>query len=134
MTDTLNILPLAFVFDLAALSSALGESVLLAQDDGMGAFSSLPLFLALGLLLYFMIIRPQKREREARQAMIEALKKNDRVVTIGGIYGIVTNVHREADEVTLKVDESSNTKLRVTLGSIARIISGDERASESTSK
>ena len=59
------------------------------------------------------------------------MKKNDRVVTIGGIYGVVMNVHREADEVTLKVDETTNTKLRVTLSSIARIISGETAAEDS---
>ena len=52
------------------------------------------------------------------------------MVTIGGIYGVVTNVHREADEVTIKVDEATNTKLRMTLGSIARVLvdepSGDK--------
>jgi len=64
--------------------------------------------------------------------MLAAVKKNDRVVTIGGIYGVVTNVQREQDEVTIKVDEATNTKLRVTLGSIARII-GEESPSETAS-
>ena len=44
------------------------------------------------------------------------------MVTIGGVYGVVTNVQRDSDEVTLKVDEATNTKLRVTFGSIARIL------------
>ena len=57
--------------------------------------------------------------------MLAAVKKNDRVITAGGIYGVVTNVHREADEVTIKVDEATNTKLRLTLSSIARVL-GDE--------
>ena len=42
---------------------------------------------------------------------------------------MVTNVHREADEVTIKVDEATNTKLRVTLSSIARVL-GDEPSDE----
>ena len=62
-----------------------------------------------------------------------AVKKNDRVVTVGGIYGVVTNVHREADEVTLKVDEATNTKLRVTLSSIGRVL-GDEPSDEPANK
>ena len=48
------------------------------------------------------------------------MKPNDHVVTIGGIYGGVTNVHREADQVTIKIDESNNPKIRVTLSSIAQ--------------
>jgi preprotein translocase subunit YajC len=69
-----------------------------------------------------LLIRPQRKEQAQRQSLLAAIKKNDRVVTIGGIYGVVTNMHREADEVTIKVDEATNTKLRLTLGSIARVL------------
>ena len=84
-------------------------------------------------LFYFMVMRPQSREQARRRAMLAAVKKNDRVVTTGGIYGVVTNVHLEADEVTIKVDESTNTKLRVTLSSIARVL-GDEPSDTSANK
>ena len=65
--------------------------------------------------------------------MLAAVKKNDRVVTAGGIYGVVTNVHQEADEVTVKVDEATNTKLRVTLSSIVRVL-GSEQSDEAAKK
>jgi preprotein translocase subunit YajC len=65
--------------------------------------------------------------------MLSGVKKNDRVVTIGGVYGVVTNVNRDADEVTIRVDESTNTKLRVTLSSVARIL-GDETSDETANK
>ena len=81
-------------------------------------------------MFYFVVMRPQQREQARRQAMLAAVKKNDRVLTTGGIYGVVTNVHREADEVTIKVDEATNTKLRVTLSSVARVL-GDEPSDES---
>ena len=90
-------------------------------------------FLAIGLLFYFMLIRPQRKEQSKRQDMLSNVKKNDRVITIGGIYGVVMNVYREADEITLKVDETTNTKIRVTLSSIARVV-GDEPAEEEKSK
>src|SRR5262245_5778211 len=76
-------------------------------------FQFLPLMLMLGFFLYMIVIRPQRREQATRKTMLELLKKNDRIVTVGGIYGVVTNVHPEADELTIKVDESTNTKLRV---------------------
>ncbi|MBN1589004.1 MAG: preprotein translocase subunit YajC [Pirellulales bacterium] len=79
----------------------------------------------IGFLFYFLLIRPQRREQAQRQAMLDAVKKNDRVLTAGGIYGVVTNVHKEANEITIKVDEATNTKLRLTLGSIARVLSSD---------
>lgn len=89
----------------------------------------LTLVVPIGVLFYLFIIRPQRREQAARQAMLAAVKKNDRVVTIGGIYGVVTNVQQEANEVTIKVDEATNTKLRMSLGSIARVVA-DETVSE----
>jgi preprotein translocase subunit YajC len=100
-----------------------------AGGAGGGIIQILTLVLPIGILFYLFLIRPQRREQAQRQALLNAIKKNDRVVTIGGIYGIVTNVHREADEVTIKVDETTNTKLRLTLGSIARVMA-DESSSE----
>jgi len=103
-----------------------------AGDGGGNLLFSIAPFLAIGLLFYFMLIRPQRKEQSRRQDMLANVKKNDRVVTIGGVYGVVMNVHREADEVSLKVDEATNTKLRVTLSSIARVISGESGEEEST--
>ena len=76
--------------------------------------SILLIWVPIGFLFWFLLIRPQQQEKRQREAMLSAVKKNDRVVTAGGIYGVVTNVHREADEVTIKVDEATNVKLRVT--------------------
>ena len=102
-----------------------------ASDSSTLVLQFLP-FIAIGVLFYFLMIRPQRREQSRRQTMLDAVQKNDHVVTIGGIYGVVTNVHREADEVTLKVDEATNTKLRVTLSSIARVIREENTEAPST--
>jgi preprotein translocase subunit YajC len=80
------------------------------------------------LLFYFLIMRPERRKQSDHKRLLEAIKKNDRVVTIGGIYGVVANVQREADRVTLKVDEANNTKLDVTFGAIARVIVDEPEA------
>ncbi len=115
----------------ATLLRLAGAVALFAEEappEGGGASSLLPSllpFVAIFVLFYFLLIRPQRREQSRRQSMLADIKKNDRVVTAAGIYGVVTNVRREADEVTLKVDEATNTKLRVTLSSIARVL-GDE--------
>ncbi|MBL9123511.1 MAG: preprotein translocase subunit YajC [Planctomycetaceae bacterium] len=84
--------------------------------------------LAIGLLMWVMLIRPQRRERAAREAMVAALKKNDRVITVSGIYGVVTNVRPEADEVTVRVDDTSNTRIRMTMSSILRVLGDDQPA------
>ncbi len=93
-----------------------------------GAPASSPLqylpLLVIGVLFYFILIRPESRKRNEHKALLEGLKRNDRVVTVGGIYGTVANVQREADRVTLKVDEGNNVKIDVTVGSIARVLGG----------
>lgn len=86
-------------------------------------------FVAIFVLFYFLLIRPQRREQAKRVAMLSAIKKNDRVVTAGGIYGIVASVNREGDEVVVKVDETNNTKLRMTLSSVTRVL-GDAPSDE----
>jgi preprotein translocase subunit YajC len=105
------------------------------EAEGVGGGGSilnmlLP-FLVIGFLFYFLLIRPQKAEQAKRQSMLAAVKKNDRVVTIGGIYGVVTNVQKEADEITIKVDESTNTKLRMSFSAIARILGDEPQAEQS---
>jgi preprotein translocase subunit YajC len=98
-----------------------------AGGDGGGGGGGIPFpFLALIVILglgYMMIFRPERQKQKAFRDQIAALKKNDRIVTIGGIYGVVANIHREADKVTIKVDEQ--TKIDFTLGAISRVISGD---------
>lgn len=105
---------------------------LLAQAEPAAAdpaapspFGFLPAILILIALFYFMMIRPERQKQAAHKALLEGLKKNDRVVTIGGIYGVVMNVARDADEVTIKVDETTNTKIRVTFGAVARVVTGE---------
>lgn len=84
------------------------------------------LWLPILFLLYFLMIRPQRQEHAKRKTMLDALKKNDRVITIGGIYATVANVHREADEISLKIDEATNTKIRVGFSAIARVLEQSE--------
>lgn len=85
-------------------------------------FSSMLLPLVLmGGVFYLLLIRPQSREKKKRASMLSALKKNDRVVTIGGIVGTVLSV--KDDEVTLKVDESSNTKITFLRSAIQTVTS-----------
>ncbi len=109
--------------------------LLFAQEGGKAApggsnlLSMLFPFLAIGLLFYMLLLRPQQKEQARRKGMLASIKKNDHVLTAGGIYGVVTNVHAEADEVTVKVDESTNTKLRMTLSSISRVL-GEESSGD----
>jgi preprotein translocase subunit YajC len=97
-----------------------------AQPQG-GQWLTLAPFLLLPLI-YLLFMRPMRKQQKEQQAMLAALKKNDKVITSGGLIGIVANV--KDDEVTLKVDESSNVRLRVTKSSIARVVREPEAGKE----
>lgn len=72
--------------------------------DSLAAF--LPLILML-VVFYFLLIRPQQKRQKERMAMLDALKKGDKVITIGGLHGTIVDL--TDDQVVLRVNE--NTKL-----------------------
>ena len=80
------------------------------------------------VLFYFLILRPQKSKDQQFRSMVDNLKEKDRVVTIGGIHGVVTNVQRDAGVVTIRVDESTGTKIRVGTSAIAKVVTDEENA------
>ena len=109
-------------------SIAWASSIVLGADEPAGGLQQLVVFMPVVLIMVlyvFLIQRPQRREQMVREQMIKNLKKNDRVLTTSGIYGVVASVQADADEVTIKVDEASNTKMRMTLGAIARVMGGE---------
>ena len=67
----------------------------------MGQYGSLIWIVVMIAMLYFLILRPQKKQQKERDAMLSAVKKGDRVVTIGGIHGIVRNI--KEDRITLEI-------------------------------
>ena len=69
------------------------------------------------VVFYFLLIRPQKKVQDDHRKMIVSLKKNDEIITSGGIHGIIANV-KEAT-ITLKVDD--NVKVEVQKSSVASI-------------
>ncbi|MFN0050904.1 MAG: preprotein translocase subunit YajC [Planctomycetales bacterium] len=77
-------------------------------------------FILIIIVFYFLLIRPQRREQATRESMLAALKKNDKVVTIGGIIGTIANISADGQEVTLKVED--NTRLRVVRSSVQRVL------------
>jgi preprotein translocase subunit YajC len=80
-------------------------------------------FIFIGLIfvvLYFIMFRGPKKRQQQQEQMVKALKKNDRVQTIGGIYGTVLDV--TDTEVTLKIDESNNTKIKIVPSAVHKVI------------
>lgn len=87
----------------------------------------------IAVLAYFMLIVPEKKKQEQLKKL-ESVKETDRVITTGGIYGVVTNVQRDAGRVTLRVDDNTGTKIKVSLGAIAQILGDDDPTGKDNSK
>jgi preprotein translocase subunit YajC len=92
-----------------------------------GIMSVLPLMIGMFAIMYFLIIRPQQKQRRERENLLRAIKKGDRVVTTGGLYGTVVGLSEHT--VTLKV--ADQVKLDFERGSIGRIVpaAGDKESS-----
>ena len=88
-------------------------------------------FAVVAFMYYFMVVRPEKTNRDQHKELLENLKKNDHVVTAGGIHGTVVNADQGSPKVVIRIDENTNTKLHVNRSSIARVVT-DSDSSEST--
>ncbi len=96
---------------------------LLAQGQ-----DSTSLFFMLGamfLIMYLLVFRPQRKREKERKAMIAAVKKNDRILTSGGIIGTVTNAKDE--DVTIRIDDDKNVRIRVNRNYITSVLAKDEK-------
>lgn len=102
-----------------------------AADSGSGGGPPGGQFL-IGLILmlvvfYGFMIWGGRKDKQKRQQMLASIKKNDRVMTIGGIIGFV--VTASDTEVTLKVDESANVKITVVRSAIQKVLAEGEKPS-----
>jgi len=91
-----------------------------------GIMSVLPLMIGMFAIMYFLIIRPQQKQRKEREALLSAIKKGDRVVTSSGLFGTVVGLSEHT--VTLKV--ADQVKLEFERTAVARIVpaAGDKES------
>ncbi len=75
-----------------------------AEGGGNPFMSFLP-FILIIVIMYFLMIRPQQKKQKDKQRMINAMKKGDNVVTLGGIHGKVTGFTDNDNTVIVKVDD-----------------------------
>lgn len=102
--------PLLFSFAAILAQAAPAPGVPTGPNSMLGTIVP---FLFMGVIFYFALIRPQQKRQRDMQAMISALKTNDRVITNGGIHAVVTGVKdktvtlRIADGVKIEVEKSA---------------------------
>ncbi|MDR2577497.1 MAG: preprotein translocase subunit YajC [Chitinispirillales bacterium] len=110
---------------------------LLAQDGGEqlppppGLFGGNFLFIMLAMIaiIYFIMIRPEQKRQKERQSMLSALKKGDKILTVGGIVGVITSVK----DNTYVIKSGEGAVLEVTKSAIQNVM-GDPKAAGETVK
>lgn len=90
--------------------------------EGIGQF--VPLLLIFGIM-YFLLIRPQQKKMKQHRSMVDAVRKGDRVISQGGMFGKVTKV-MDGDEVEVEV--ATGVKVKLVKSTIAQVISKTEPA------
>ena len=78
------------------------------------------------LIFYFLLYRPQKRAQQEREEMLNSLKKGTKVITIGGIYGIIT----ELNEKIVKLKIAEKVEIEISRGSIGSVVKDDSLESD----
>ena len=114
-------------------SEEVGTTTVIASDPNAASTRTetpkpfFPPWLLIGLmcvLMYFILFRGPQKQKQQRKQLMQSLQKNDRVRTIGGIIGTVVDI--KGDEITLKIDESNNTKIKVASTAIGKNLSQEK--------
>lgn len=97
-----------------------------SPDGGGGSLvSTLIMFGAIFLIFYFMIIRPQQKRAKDREKMLSNIEKGDKVVTSGGVHGIIVGI----EDKTVLLAISDNVKVKVERSAITNVLSTKESRS-----
>jgi preprotein translocase subunit YajC len=120
MTGISNLLPLLLG---ATDASASGGT---AGGGGAQLVTMLVTFGLIIVVFYFLVIRPQNKKQKDAKKMLSSIRKGDRVVTIGGLHGVVESVKDEA--VVLKVDD--NVKLKFQKSAVSQVVERTEDPGE----
>lgn len=93
------------------------------QQPGLTSF--LPMIIILVLIFYMLVFRPQQKKQKERDAMVSSLKKGDKVITAGGIHGVVAGL--KDNIIVVKI--ADNVKIEVSKGSISAVTKKEGGAS-----
>jgi preprotein translocase subunit YajC len=106
---------------LPAAPPGAGEETRDATPGGGGGFGAFVPFLVIGAVFWFLIIGPERKNRKKREQMLVALKKGDKVMTTGGLYGRVSELR---DDVVIL--DTGDVRLKFARAAIQGLVDGDE--------
>lgn len=93
------------------------EFLMAKQANPMMQF--LPLMIIMFAVMYFLIIRPQKQKEKKRREMISNVRKQDRIITAGGVHGVVVSV--KENDVIVRVDDAKDVKIKIDKSAITSV-------------
>ena len=113
------------------MSVAEPAELVLAQIGPGGGGSAailtqLAFFAAIFAIFYFLLIRPQQKQKREREGMLQALKKGDRVVTASGLHGTVLSLSKDETRDTVILRVSDQVKLEFDRTAVGRIVKSQE--------
>ena len=83
--------------------------------DTMAMINAVLPFFLMGGIFYFMLWKPQKKQQQERQNLLNSLKKGDKIITIGGIYGTITDI----SERTVKVEVAEGVEVTMVRSAVS---------------
>jgi preprotein translocase subunit YajC len=101
-----------------------------ATGQGAGGFSSLIPIILMFVIFYFLLIRPQQKKTKEHREMINRLKKGDRVITSGGLYGQITAVN----DTTMTVEIADKVRVKIARGNVAQLLTAPSQTQETKKK
>jgi preprotein translocase subunit YajC len=108
------------------ISTAYAQAAAGAPGGGMESLMSLAPLVLIFVVFYFLLIRPQQKKLKEHKAMLDALRRGDKVVTGGGIVGTIVKV--ADDEATVEIAE--NVRVRVLRSTITTVLAKTEPAKD----
>jgi preprotein translocase subunit YajC len=105
----------------------------MGASEGGQAAGGLAGFLPIIILFaifYFLLIRPQQKKAKEHREMISNLKKGNRIITSGGIYGTITSI----DDTSIGLEIAEKVKIKIARGNVAALVSDNETAVKSEKK
>lgn len=97
---------------------------LLAQESQGGSLVAFLPLLLMGVVFYFLLIRPQQRRSRAQRELLSSVQVGDEVVTTAGVYGTVKAIDEETDIITLEI--APGTRIRMVRAGVGRILRDEE--------
>lgn len=113
---------------MTSIAYAMGQGG--AAGQGSGGFTAFIPLILMFVIFYFLLIRPQQKKAKEHREMIGSLKKGDRIITSGGIYGTITGV----EDNTITVEIAEKVRVKVSRGNVAGLAQASQPVQPAKSK